>query len=83
MFTIQSGARFDLKKDQLKDVFSKYGKLVSHGFYQRPRLGFDGFVGKCCTLPCSSMISTLYVVEFSSSLVAASLVNTLVMVALL
>jgi len=62
MFTIQSGARFDLKENQLKDVFSKYGKLVSHGFYQRPRLGFDGFV------------------EFSSSLVAASLVNTLVMV---
>jgi len=62
MFSIQSGARFDLKEDQLRDIFSKYGKVVQYRLHQNSRLGFDGFV------------------EFSSSLVAASLVNTVVTV---
>ena len=53
MFTIQSGARFDLKEDQLKDVFSKYGKLVKYRLFQKPRLGFEGFVGKSVA-PCSN-----------------------------
>jgi hypothetical protein len=44
MFSIQSGARFDLKEDQLQDVFSLHGKLVNHELYPRPRTGFDGYL---------------------------------------
>ena len=46
MFTIQTGAKFDLKEDQLKEVFSKYGKVVKSKIYQKTHMGFDGFVGK-------------------------------------
>ena len=46
MFSIQSGARFDLKEDQLQDVFSLHGQLVNHELYPRPRTGFDGYLGK-------------------------------------
>ena len=50
MFTIQTGAKFDLKEDQLKEVFSKHGKVVKHKIYQKTHMGFDGFVGKWLTL---------------------------------
>ena len=50
MFTIQTGAKFDLKEDQLKEVFSQYGKVVEHKIYQKIHMGFDGFVGKWLTL---------------------------------
>jgi len=62
MFTIQSGARFDLKEDQLKDVFSKYGKLVKYMLYQKPRLGFDGFVEFSSSLATASLVNTLVTV---------------------
>ena len=50
MFTTQTGAKFDLKDDQLENVFSKYGKVVKYKIFKKSNMGFDGFVGKWLTL---------------------------------
>ena len=50
MFTTQTGAKFDLKEDQLENVFSKHGKVVKYKIFKKSNMGFDGFVGKWLTL---------------------------------
>ena len=45
-FSVQRGARFDLKEEQLQEVFSKFGRLVRHRLYAKTNMGFDGFLGK-------------------------------------
>merc|ERR1719300_720609 len=35
MFTTQTGAKFDLKDDQLEKVFSKYGKVVKYKIFKK------------------------------------------------
>ena len=64
MFTTQTGAKFDLKEDQLENVFSKHGKVVKHKIYQKVHMGFDGFVGKWlplfdCCLTCTFRVLLL------------------------
>ena len=45
-FSVQRGARFDLKEEQLQEVFSKFGRLVRYRLYPRTNMGFDGFLGE-------------------------------------
>ena len=45
-FSVQRGARFDLKEEQLKEVFSKFGELLRYRLYSRTSNGFDGFLGE-------------------------------------
>ena len=45
-FSVQRGARFDLKEEQLQEIFSKFGRLVRYRLYPRTSMGFDGFLGK-------------------------------------
>jgi len=59
MFTTQTGAKFDLKEDQLKEVFSKYGKVVKSKIYQKPHMGFDGFVEFSSCLATDRLVNTL------------------------
>jgi len=59
MFTIQTGAKFDLKEDQLKEVFSKHGKVVKHKIYQKTHMGFDGFVEFSSYLAVYRLVNTL------------------------
>ena len=44
-FSVQRGARFDLKEEQLQEVFSKFGTLVRFRLYAKATMGFDGFLG--------------------------------------
>ena len=46
-FSVQRGARFDLKEEQVQEVFSKFGRLVRFRLYGRTTMGFDGFLGEC------------------------------------
>ena len=46
-FSVQRGARFDLKEEQLQEIFSKFGRLVRYRLYPRTNMGFDGFLGEC------------------------------------
>ena len=45
-FSVQRGARFDLKEAQVQEVFSKFGRLVRYRLYPRTTMGFDGFLGE-------------------------------------
>ena len=45
-FSVQRGARFDLKEEDLKEVFSKFGKLLRYRLYGKINMGFDGFLGE-------------------------------------
>ena len=45
-FSVQRGARFDLKEEQLQEVFSKFGTLVRFRLYAKATMGFDGFLGE-------------------------------------
>ena len=45
-FSVQRGARFDLKEEQLKEVSSKIGKLLRYRLYSGTSNGFDGFLGE-------------------------------------
>ena len=45
-FSVQSGARYDLKEDEVREVFSQYGELLKVGLYHKTKMGFDGFLGK-------------------------------------
>ena len=45
-FSVQRGARFDLKEEQLHEVFSQFGRLIRHRLYARANMGFDGFLGE-------------------------------------
>ena len=44
-FSVQSGARFDLKEEEVREVFSQYGELLRVGLYHKARMGFDGYLG--------------------------------------
>jgi len=43
-FSVQSGARFDLKEKEVREVFSQYGELLRVGLYHKARMGFDGYL---------------------------------------
>merc|ERR1719228_253141 len=43
-FSVQSGARFDLKEEEVRKVFSQYGRLVRASLFHKTRMGFDGFL---------------------------------------
>ena len=45
-FSVQRGARFDLKEEQLKEVFGKFGELVRYRLYRMTSDGFDGLIGE-------------------------------------
>ena len=72
-FSVQRGARFDLKEEQLKEVSSKIGKLLRYRLYSRTSNGFDGFLGEW-----RIFLFALLSVEFECGDIAGSLVNTLV-----
>ena len=45
-FSVQRGARFDLKEEQLLEVFSKFGTLSKYRLYAKTHVGFDGYLGE-------------------------------------
>jgi len=59
MFTTQTGAKFDLKDDQLENVFSKYGKVVKYKIFKKSNMGFDGFVEFSSCLVTDRLVNTL------------------------
>merc|ERR1711951_298697 len=59
MFTTQTGAKFDLKEDQLENVFSKHGKVVKYKIFKKSNMGFDGFVEFSSCLVTDRLVNTL------------------------
>ena len=64
-FSVQSGARYDLKEEEVRDVFSQYGELRKVDLYPKTLKGFDGFLGgKFCTLVIYIILAPLFRVQF-------------------
>ena len=64
-FSVQSGARYDLKEEEVRDVFSQYGELRKVDLYHKTLKGFDGFLGgKFCTLIFFIIFASLFRVQF-------------------
>merc|ERR1719239_589829 len=58
-FSVQRGARFDLKEEQLQEVFSKFGRLVRYRLYPRTNMGFDGFLEYFSAEAAGKLVNTL------------------------
>lgn len=58
-FSVQRGARFDLKEEQLKEVFSKFGELVRYRLYRMTSDGFDGLIEFVSGDIARSLVNTL------------------------